>query len=85
MRDYTQLTQEERYQIEGLLQTGRQHSKIVQYGNVLASRLRISYSQESNHRLHLRVESADCILPPVDFLRVHQALDFYAKANLQDK
>ena len=59
MRDYTQFTQEERYQIEGLLQTGRQHSKIVQYGNVLASRLRISYSQESNHRLHLRVESAE--------------------------
>ena len=58
MRGDTQFTQEERYQIEGLLQTGRQHSKIVRYGNVLASRLRISYSQESTHLLHLRVESA---------------------------
>ena len=28
------------------------------HGNVLASRLQISYSQELNHRLHLRVESA---------------------------
>jgi hypothetical protein len=83
------------------------------HGNVLASRLQISSSQESTHLLHLRVESAlinidglvksqrhqlleeigcsehrvlkgarvsnglmtpksDCILHPVDFLRVHQ-------------
>ena len=58
MRDDTQLTQEERYQIEALLQTGRQHSKIVRYENVLASRLQISSSQESTHLLYLRVESA---------------------------
>jgi glutathione S-transferase len=57
MRDCTQPAQEERYQISTLLQTGRQHSKIVRYGNVLAARFQISYSQESNHRLYLRVES----------------------------
>ena len=58
MRGCTQPAQEERYQISTLLQTGRQHSEIVRYGNVLASRFQISYSQESTHLLHLRVESA---------------------------
>ena len=58
MRDCTQPAQEARYQISTFLQTGRQHSKIVRYGNVLAARFQISYSQESNHRLYLRVESA---------------------------
>ena len=29
MRDYTQLTQEERYQIEALLQAGHKHSEIA--------------------------------------------------------
>jgi hypothetical protein len=58
MRDDTQLTQEERYQIEALLQTGRQHSKIVRYENVLASRLQISYLSSPDGELHLRVESA---------------------------
>ena len=29
MRDYTQLTQEERYQIAALLQAGRQHREIA--------------------------------------------------------
>jgi hypothetical protein len=32
------------------------------HGNVLASRLQISSSQESTHLLHLRVESATCII-----------------------
>jgi hypothetical protein len=58
MRDDTQLTEEERYQIEALLKMGHHQSEIVRYGNVLVSRLRISYSPESIHRLHLRVESA---------------------------
>ena len=37
------------------------------HGNVLASRLQISYSQESTHLLHLRVESAKSLIANFDY------------------
>ena len=53
MRDCTQPAQEERYQISTLLQTGRQHSKIVRYGvptNILENSTGLQ-------QLHNRVDS----------------------------